>query len=157
MGKQINYYIDYENFIFIAQKALQNGCKIIKKVNEKYIISSDISIVTKDCNMYYFYFPNAGDLILTKGSSGERIENKSYNALIEAGYSYIDDVNKKIIGSRLYIISGYYDDNEQWIPRPECLEKVYNRLAYSVRKMTIRYYAVEKFLNLIREQGYSLM
>ena len=25
--------IDYENFISIAQKALQNGCKIIKKVN----------------------------------------------------------------------------------------------------------------------------
>ena len=31
MGKQINYYMEYESFVHIAEKALEMGCEIIKR------------------------------------------------------------------------------------------------------------------------------
>ncbi len=31
MGKQINYWMDYDNFILLAQKALDLGCVIVKQ------------------------------------------------------------------------------------------------------------------------------
>ncbi len=42
---------------------------------------------------------------------------------------------KKITRSRLFAISGYYDESGEYIPRPECLTKVYNRLARTVKKV----------------------
>lgn len=156
MGKQINYYIEYEDFLSIAEKALKNGCEIIKKVDKKFIRSRDISIVTRDCYDYYFYLPEAGELIIENNEvGGEYFSFEGLNVLIEAGYSRINEDEKVILRNRLYIITGYYNDKDEWISRQECIEKVYNRLAYSVRKMTVRYYATERMLELVRE-GYSL-
>lgn len=61
MGKQINYYMEYEAFLTIAMTAIDLGCLIVKKDNEtgKIISSSDISIVTQDTIRYYFYIPKA--------------------------------------------------------------------------------------------------
>ena len=30
MGKQINYYMEYESFLLVAEKALELGCEIIR-------------------------------------------------------------------------------------------------------------------------------
>lgn len=29
MGKQINYYMEYDSFVLLAQKAIELGCEII--------------------------------------------------------------------------------------------------------------------------------
>ena len=31
MGKQINYWMDYDNFLLLAQKAIDLGCTIVKE------------------------------------------------------------------------------------------------------------------------------
>jgi len=31
MGKQINYWMDYDNFLSLSQKALDLGCTIVKE------------------------------------------------------------------------------------------------------------------------------
>ena len=48
MGKQIEYYIEYEFFVSIAQRALDLGCKIAKEArNGKVIISDAVDIIPK--------------------------------------------------------------------------------------------------------------
>ncbi len=37
MGKQINYWMDYDNFILLAKKALELGCVICRRhTDEEY-------------------------------------------------------------------------------------------------------------------------
>lgn len=66
MGKQIEYYIEHEMFLSIAQKALDLGCKIIKNDtwNGKVIVSDSIDIISQDFFFYYFYVPEAGEYII---------------------------------------------------------------------------------------------
>lgn len=37
--------------------------------------------------------------------------------------------------ARIYCITGYYNEDGEYIPRPECLTKVYNALARYVKKL----------------------
>ena len=62
MGKRINYWIGYQDFLPIAQAALDSGCIIMKKINEKYISGQEINIVTEDVHKYLFYLPEAGSM-----------------------------------------------------------------------------------------------
>lgn len=143
MGKQINYWMDYEAFVLVAQKAIDLGCTIIKEDRNtgKVMKSSDVSIVTPEERRYYFHLPEAGEVMIKMGKGGSEYIDRGYtssaNALIEAGYSYIiDEPNRKsITRARLFCISGYYDGGSEYIPRPDCLTKVYNSLARFVKKV----------------------
>ena len=62
----------------------------------------------------------------------------------EAGYSSIVNEPAGVAGSRqkkeihrarIYCISGYYDENEKYIQRPDCLTKVYHSLVRYVKKI----------------------
>ena len=132
MGKQINYHMKYESFLVVAQSALDKGCVIFKEYGGRVLQSKDISIVTRDCRDYYFHLPEAGEvkwkLWNTLKGDIERIDRvytSTGNSIIEAGFG----------GSRLYVISGYYDDDEIWIPRPDCITKVYHSLVRVVKKV----------------------
>lgn len=149
MGKQINYWMDYDNFLLVAQKALDLGCTIVKKDLDfgKIIESKDISIVTQDENRYYFHLLDAGDIKIHTVNGEERLDrgySASGNAIIEAGYSFIVNEptgpcgrrrKKEIRKARIYCITGYYDEDGEYISRPECLTKVYNSLARYVKKI----------------------
>ena len=87
MGKQINYWMDYDNFCQLANLALELGCIIIKEDPEggKIVKATDISIITKDCYRYYFYFSDAGPLKIKKVENRELIERfntETGNAII---------------------------------------------------------------------------
>jgi len=138
MGKQINYWLGYTDFLQIAQAALDCGCVIIKSISGELVYGQTLDTVTEDEHQYYFYLPEAGKLL------GKQIpfQNESltgYNAVgntvIEAGFSFIDDEQKKITRSRLFAISGYYDENGEYVPRPDCLTKTYNRLVRIAKKV----------------------
>lgn len=142
MGKQINYYMDYESFLQVAQLALECGCIIIKEDLKsrptKVIQSRDISVVTRDCWDYYFYLPEAGELIINTYEIGERLDHgtgKGGNALIEAGFMIIREDTKEIRSNRMYAATGYYEEDGTWIPRSDCLTKVYNKLVRLVKKL----------------------
>lgn len=149
MGKQINYWMDYDNFVLLAQKAIDLGCVIVKEECDsgKVIESRDINIVTENDKDYYFYFPEVGNISIRAVNGKERVDcgfSASSNAIIEAGYSFIMNEpigscgkrrKKEIRRARLYCQSGYYDENGDYRSRPECLTKIYNSLARYVKKI----------------------
>lgn len=176
MGKQINYWMDYNSFLELSKTALSLGCVIVKNdfKTGKVVQSSDISIVTEDCHRYYFYLPSAGPLEIKKYGHSEQIYpvfNDTANATIEAGYSLIKDNTKAIRRERLYLTTGYYNKNEEFIYRPDCMVDIYNRLARKVKKLAPYTELVDKIngenwihkeyitkhcLQLRNEKGYSL-
>ena len=62
MGKQINDYIGYEDFLKVAEQAVKSGCKILKKEHGKIVRGNSSEMLTPDSNRYYFYLPEAGEL-----------------------------------------------------------------------------------------------
>lgn len=138
MGKQINYWMNYEDFLHIAQAALDSGCVIIRSDPGKFEYGRSLDMIMENRYRYYFYLPEAGELMSQQipFQNDQRIcYNKAGNTVIEAGFSMIDDKKKKITRSRLFVISGYYDENGEYIARPECLTKVYHRLVRAVKKV----------------------
>ena len=113
MGKQINYWLNREEFLHIAQTALDCGCVIIKPGPGKTEYGQTLDIITEDSRRYYFYLPEAGSLMAQKVPfpDGQMIGyNAAGNTVIEAGFSFIHDSEKEITRSRLFVISGYYDE-----------------------------------------------
>ena len=152
MGKQLNYWMEYDSFLLVAQKAVDLGCTIVKEDFDlgKVTESQDVSIVTqygKFCHInYYFHLLEAGNINIHIVNGKERLEHgfcASGNSVIEAGYSFIineptgvwNKAKKEIRRARIYCITGYYDENGEYISRPECLTKVYNSLVRYVKKV----------------------
>jgi len=140
LGKQINYWMDYENFILLAEKALELGCIIYRRRADeqgKIVYGNDISIVTANVSDYYFYFPQAGKIVIDIINGRECIStiHDSGQAIIEAGFSIIHQEKKKITRSRLWCSSGFYREDGEYINRSEDLTKVYNSLARYVKKL----------------------
>ena len=137
MGKQINYYMDYSDFQKLAQQAIDYGCEILKEENGKIIHSKDISVITPNVNRYFFYLPEAGRLTLNVRNGIEYIGgyNSSGNVVIEASFSVVNHEKKKISRARIFLITGYNDEHGNWIDRPECLKKVYEKLVRGIKKI----------------------
>ena len=140
MGKQINYWMDYDNFVLLAKKALELGCVIYRgrtDENGKIIFGKDSSIVIPDENNYWFYFPNAGNISIETINGSEYIRRigDGEQALIEAGFSRISAEKKKITRGRIWCSTGFYNEDGIFINRPEELTKAYNTLARYVKKL----------------------
>lgn len=137
MGKQINYYIGYEDFQKLAEQAVKSGCIILKKEYGKYVRDNSVGIIAQDCNRYYFYLPEAGELEFQMHDDNEFVGgyNSSGNVLIEASYSIVKHEQKTISRGRLFSMTGYYDENTKWIDRPECVKKLYDKLVRVIKKI----------------------
>jgi hypothetical protein len=139
MGKQINYYMDYDNFLKLAEVALGEGCMILRNEHTPYeqIPQSDISAILPEHTEYYFYLPELADLEQLRDVYGNYYVNTRRNfALIEAGFSRKREAEKCwITRSRLYIQTSDYDTDGQRIVCTERLVKVYEKLARLVRKL----------------------
>lgn len=62
MGKQINYYLEYEGFLKIAEAALQRGCEIFKKRRQRnYPQRRYIGCFSRRFDYYFDYAP-AGEV-----------------------------------------------------------------------------------------------
>lgn len=178
MGKQINYWMDYDSFCELAAMAVDLGCTIVKKDNDtkRVIQSKEIAIITRDCYKYYFYVPDAGELRIANNQFGEYIDkgySETQNAIIEAGYSRISDERKQICRERLYSVTGFYKD-EEYISRPACVEEIYKKLVRKVKKLAPytelvdvykfgeaeyvhKEYVTQQCLELRNREGYSLV
>ena len=139
MGKQINYYMGYNDFLSVAQAALDCGCVIYRHqfVNGCYKLlkGTTIDIVVPDCNNYFFHIPELGEFTVNDFNGNQHISEDTRLFVIEAGFSFTDNEKKCIHSNRLYIITGRYEKDGEWIPRNDMLTKVYNRLARIVRKV----------------------
>ena len=141
MGKQINYWMDYDSFLLITEKALELGCVIYRQKSGKdgkLIYGTSIDVVTEEEKNYFYYFPEAGEIEIEQYNGREVVGDgigKGSNAIIEAGYSYVNDKSKSITRSRIYCTTGYYNDDGSFVDRPENLTKVYNILARYIKKV----------------------
>ena len=93
-------------------------------------------MVVPDQYSYFFHLPEAGPLAILDTPYGPRVEDgysATGNAVIEAGFSRLNEGGPT--RSRLFVISGYYDGEEVWVPRPDCMTKLYDRLARRVKKL----------------------
>lgn len=143
MGKQINYYMEYESFVRLAEKAAKLGCVIIRCGGPDEVIGkAPAETVTMDCTRYYFYVPEVGEIAVKTVNSKSIIANNyspyspSGNTLIEAGYSLISPEKRKICRARLFCVTGYYDEKGSFIKRPECVTRVYDSLVREVKKIS---------------------
>ncbi|MCR4645580.1 MAG: hypothetical protein K5695_09265 [Oscillospiraceae bacterium] len=139
MGKQINYYMEYESFLRLAENALSLGCEIIWDTHADSIVRGcSLDVVTPDVIRYYLRVPEAGDITVGTDLNGRQYVDTapaSVSCLIEAGFSKIWHEEKHIGRNRLYCSTGYYDAGGTFIDRPECVTKVYNALARYVKKI----------------------
>lgn len=137
MGKQMNYWLGYEDFLQIAQTALDCGCVIMKNVSGRWSYGQTPELITEWEHDYWFYVPEAGSLsgITLPFEDGDmRVYSAEGNTVIEAGFSYKKDGSREITRSRLFVISGYYDEQGEYVPRPECVTKIYQRLVRAAKK-----------------------
>lgn len=147
MGKQINYYMDYESFLKLAELALSEGCMILKNAHtpEPQQPQNDTSIVTEDCMRYYFYLPELAELEQKKDMYGNyyinNIGNKLTLALIEADFSKKHkgkDEAPFVNDARLYIPTGNYRLDGVLYQRSEQITVIYDKLARLARKLAPR-------------------
>lgn len=140
MGKQLNYIMDFESFKELAQYAIESGCLILyKNSREKPAFpSADLSVLDPEDNSYYFYIPElypSDKITHSINCDGKYyLNDTSFGpfslSLIEAEFSRSDTEQ-----ARIYVTTGYYDENENWIARPQLLTKTYEKLARRARKL----------------------
>lgn len=143
MGKRINFWMEYDSFLLIAQRALEVGCTIIREdaATGRVIEQDDISIITLDqSDGYYFHLLEAGPIEIERIPGGERLRRYNCdggNVVIDAGYSPIINAEGRKIIRRGHIgcETGYYDETGRFMARPECMTNAYNILLRYVRKL----------------------
>lgn len=132
MGKQINYWLGYQDFLKLAQVALDNNCVILKTVNREVLIGNSLDFINGD-TVYYYFLPLETNF--EQNADLDLLMLRQKCQVIEAGYSYIDHKEKEIIGERIYVGTGYYDEQGEYIYRGEKITKIYNRLVRAVKKL----------------------
>lgn len=181
MGKQINYYMGYEAFLRIAQAALGSGCVIYRHFfeNGHWTLTSgtESGIVTPECSSYFFHLPEAGEIQIECFGKNQHISFDSHLYVIEAGFSCCKTKDKRITSNRLYVMTGKYGTNSEWIARAEALTKVYNKLVriakkvapcgeiayycanpyYAGQKVTRKQYITPEYRMLVENEDYSLV
>lgn len=137
MGKQINYYMDFNDFRQLAQYALDIGCVIGKQENGKIVSSNSVDIVMQDYKKYFFYLPETGKVLIQLQEDKQQIGgyNKSGNVVIEANFSRIWHDRKEISRGRLFLNTGYYNAQEKRIDSLEYMKKIYEQLKRKVKKI----------------------
>ena len=114
-----------------AQKAVDLGFTVVKEdlTSGRVIESKDNRIISPygkyNHPSFYFHIPEAGDIRILTGIGKECLD-----------YGYTATGN-----------SGYHDENEKDIPRPDCLTKVYNSLVKYVKKTAPYTVSVEMFIS----------
>ena len=114
-----------------AQKAVDLGFTVVKEdlTSGRAIESKDNRIISPygqyNHPSFYFHIPEAGDIRILTGIGKECLD-----------YGYTATGN-----------SGYHDENEKDIPRPDCLTKVYNSLVKYVKKTAPYTVSVEMFIS----------
>lgn len=67
--------------------------------------------------------------------------------MIQASFSKKNDKTKIITRGRLFVISGYYDEQDEYILRPECVTKIYNKLVGIVKKIAPYTVLIDKYVS----------
>lgn len=131
MGRQINYYMDLESYELLVQKAFKLGFKVIVEDKGDIKIYDSIENIEFKQNGMYFYLEEAGELVFYK----DRYLDKNKSPLVEAGFSWIYESQKEISRARLWVSTGYWNENKEFIHRNQLLDKKFSSLVRYVKKL----------------------
>lgn len=130
MGKQIEYYMELDSYKLLVKKAFELGFKAIEKLN-KTTICNCLEEVTFLQQGIYFYLEEAGELIVEEDGYIDILRSP----LIESGFSYINEKKKEIRNNRLWVSTGFWSKEEEFIYRSPMLDKKYSSLMTYVKKL----------------------
>lgn len=139
MGKQLNYIMNYESFLHLAQTATDAGFLILRReyTKEPQLPSSDFSVITPECRSYWFYLPELAELTFKTNNNGLYYPDYGFNplglAMMEAGFT--QNASER---ARIYVMTGFYDENGQWIARSDQMTKAYTKIERKARKLAER-------------------
>lgn len=139
MGKQLNYIMTYECFLQLAEAAIDAGFLILRReyTKEPQIPSSDLSVVTAECSSYWFYLPELAELTYKAAGNGFYYPDYGFNplglAMMEAGFTR--NLSDR---ARIYVMTGFYDENGRWIARSDQMTKAYTKIERKARKLAER-------------------
>jgi hypothetical protein len=138
MGKQINFFMDYETEAKFFEYLLPQ-CKISNKVVNGEMIFIDTlpeRFSGQDWFQLHLYKPEMGpcDIVIHDDGKGYVNAYSSYSPVIEFCRSVIRTDDKIITRGRLYVVMKYYDKDDNNVSKPEELNKWYNELCRWIRK-----------------------
>lgn len=132
MGRQIEYYMELESYKLIVKKAFELGFVAIEGQNNFRICNSfDEVTFSKHKHTIYFYLEEVGQLIVKEDGYIDDLRSQ----LIESGFSYINEKRKEISKSRLWVSTGFWNNNHEFVQRDEVLDKKYSSLMRYVKKL----------------------
>lgn len=139
MGKQTSYYITHDEFLTLAQAALDEGCRLLRldfNAAEPPCPTRDLSAIDPTHALWYFVLPGAGEPRYLRNRLGRYAPDTSgaiETQLIETGFS-VRSSRGVWSSPRLYIASDALVDG-MLVPRPAEATRIYDKLARIVRKM----------------------
>ena len=131
MGRQINYYMEADVFKTLLQKAIDLEFQILQNnyTTTEAVTRLDDVLFTDNNNRYYLYLPEAGSLIYKETGWLDDMQSP----VIEANYSTVQ--NNVVSRARLWTPTGYWNNEDIFIYRPEKLDKKYSSLVRFVKKL----------------------
>jgi hypothetical protein len=148
MGRQIEYYMELDSYKLLVKKALELGFKVIQEQNELQICSSFNEVTSWDRrDRIYFYFEEVGQLIVKDNG----YIDTSSSPVVESGFSFLNEKKRTISKARLWVSSGSWRNEEEFIKRNELLDKKYSSLMRYVKKLAPYTEVVVKEQNPIYE------
>jgi len=160
MGKQIIFYMDYETEAKFFEYLLPQ-CKISNRVeNGKMMFVDELPerfSGQKGWIKLLLYKPEMGSCDIVNFDDGRGFVNQDTSPVIEFWRSIIDPADKTISQGRIYVIMKYFDKEENYVSKPEELDKWYKELCKWIRKHVPRnmgYYISDSIWRLLKEEGY---
>jgi len=136
MGKQINFYMDYETEQRFVEFVLTDGGKILFRKPHSTI--EHIEILPKPFSVdgwtqVFLYKEDFGDVILRQlKDMSERVDSIC-SPVIEFSRTVINEEEKTIYGGRLWMETKYWQ-NEDLLEKPKELDKWYSMLNKWLKK-----------------------
>ncbi|MBE5797223.1 MAG: hypothetical protein E7327_07590 [Clostridiales bacterium] len=136
-SKQINYYMDYESFRLLAQKALDEGCSILlnELTDAPQCPARDLRIVTPEHTRYFFCAPGfEPEFVRARdGRFYPDLSDMRMVMMLEAGYSAVQPdglITRERLFSASNAVVGF-----RLVPRPAEVGRLYDTLARLVRRL----------------------
>jgi hypothetical protein len=129
MGRQIEYYMELDSFKLLVKKAFELGFRVLEEQSNFKICSSfnEVTIWEK----IYFYLEEAGQLVVNENGYIDTFRSP----VVESGFSFINERKKTISKARIWVSSGFWNDDDDYIKRNELLDKKYSSLIRYVKKV----------------------
>lgn len=135
MGKQFNYYADYDLSLRIREMALSLGLEIIKQNPRSKQITRAHSADDFSREYNIFFYDEPLGVLSFHGHTG--LINDGSSPVIQVSQTKVNHEEECVYRGRLWVSTSHYDANgAKIVTAPELIKK-YTRLAASIRRNVV--------------------